>query len=265
MKRCVRCGYLKSLSDFNKDNAKRDGRDPYCRLCRRDYNSLRDSGISLDDRKNIHEYQDGKCCMCEELNSENRLIVDFIDNDIVNLLCRRCKRILCFSDREAEILEKSKEYLVFFYDHQYLRIRLVYQENWQEGEEITEPVIVVDGIRRFRCIKCDSYRLPDEFYKDNRSTCITCVKSYQREYRYGVNSDTFDYWKMEQQYGCAICGQTCKTGRELAVDHCHTTGKVRGLLCMLCNLLIGEVDDNPELLDAAIAYRTRYPVTTDIN
>jgi hypothetical protein len=41
---------------------------------------------------------------------------------------------------------------------------------------------------------------------------------------------------------------------ELAVDHCHTTGKVRGLLCSTCNTALGSFQDNPAYLKAAIHY-----------
>lgn len=45
-----------------------------------------------------------------------------------------------------------------------------------------------------------------------------------------------------------------KTPRPLVVDHCHTTGKVRGLLCVSCNLGIGNFKDSTELLQNAINY-----------
>lgn len=56
---------------------------------------------------------------------------------------------------------------------------------------------------------------------------------------------------------CAICGNDCATGRELAVDHDHETGHVRGLLCMPCNTAIGLMKDDPERLIAAAAYLTK--------
>lgn len=59
----------------------------------------------------------------------------------------------------------------------------------------------------------------------------------------------------ESQDGvCAICKRICSSGRRLAVDHCHMTGRVRGLLCSRCNLGIGQFNDSVELLEAAIEY-----------
>lgn len=58
---------------------------------------------------------------------------------------------------------------------------------------------------------------------------------------------------------CAICGkpETAKNQygiKNLAVDHDHTTGQVRGLLCMQCNQMIGKAGDNPDVLEAAAQY-----------
>jgi len=68
-----------------------------------------------------------------------------------------------------------------------------------------------------------------------------------------------DFDAMLQQQGglCAIC-RSGDLGRKnsgrLAIDHCHTTGAVRGLLCHRCNSLLGHAKDNIETLQRAIAY-----------
>lgn len=57
----------------------------------------------------------------------------------------------------------------------------------------------------------------------------------------------------EQGGTCAICHGTETVGR-LAVDHCHSTGRVRGLLCTNCNQAIGKLKDDSQLLRNAINY-----------
>ena len=61
----------------------------------------------------------------------------------------------------------------------------------------------------------------------------------------------------EQQGGvCAICGRPGGDKRidKMHVDHCHSTGTVRGLLCTNCNFAIGHFNDDPKILDNAAAY-----------
>lgn len=57
---------------------------------------------------------------------------------------------------------------------------------------------------------------------------------------------------------CDICGtEESQNGKAMAVDHCHETGAVRGVLCWHCNTAIGKFNDSPELLARAIHYLTR--------
>jgi hypothetical protein len=62
----------------------------------------------------------------------------------------------------------------------------------------------------------------------------------------------------EQNGRCAICSTTLREGRGgAAVDHCHRTGKVRGLLCSPCNTAIGKLREDPALFASALAYLER--------
>jgi hypothetical protein len=76
---------------------------------------------------------------------------------------------------------------------------------------------------------------------------------------YGL--DLKDYEKMlkAQNYNCAICGSPPPNNRKtrLAIDHCHTSGKVRGLLCDRCNRSIGLLKDDVSVLESAIKYLTK--------
>jgi hypothetical protein len=75
---------------------------------------------------------------------------------------------------------------------------------------------------------------------------------------YGLTLDRF--WAMAARQGnrCAICRELPIGYARLSVDHCHTTGKVRGLLCTNCNAAIGMFREDPGRLRAAIRYLEKH-------
>jgi hypothetical protein len=75
----------------------------------------------------------------------------------------------------------------------------------------------------------------------------------------GLTLEQFDEILKRQNGVCAICGKTEEiNGQRLSVDHCHTTGMVRGLLCFKCNFMIGQANDSVEILANAIKYITTF-------
>lgn len=58
---------------------------------------------------------------------------------------------------------------------------------------------------------------------------------------YGITADQYDSMLAEQG-GCAVC-KAAPAGKPFHVDHCHTTGKVRGILCPACNWFLGKIDN----------------------
>ena len=73
----------------------------------------------------------------------------------------------------------------------------------------------------------------------------------ERAGRYGLTLADYRALQARQGNVCAICR---KPARALCIDHCHVTGRVRGLLCPKCNSALGFYDDDPRLLRAALAY-----------
>jgi hypothetical protein len=76
--------------------------------------------------------------------------------------------------------------------------------------------------------------------------------------KYGITPEDYARMLTEQGGVCDICGGTCGTGTRLAVDHCHTVNKVRGLLCRTCNTAIGLLKEDPELFSRAVAYLNKH-------
>lgn len=126
------------------------------------------------------------------------------------------------------------------------------------------------------CRVCEKVKPVNEFYKNKSYTCgyaskcKDCSRSHQRSYqkhksedvisyqlnrKYGIDSEVYKQMLDEQQGRCRICNtHQDDLTRRLAVDHCHETGKVRGLLCAPCNTALGNFKDNTELLNNAINY-----------
>lgn len=76
--------------------------------------------------------------------------------------------------------------------------------------------------------------------------------------KYGLTLEQYNFMLEAQNNSCAICKEDKKTIRDWHVDHCHTTGKVRGILCHHCNLLLGNARDNKNTLYNAINYLNKY-------
>lgn len=68
--------------------------------------------------------------------------------------------------------------------------------------------------------------------------------------RYGLTLDAVEEMAARQDGKCAICGGR----RKLVIDHCHTSGAVRGLLCNRCNVALGSMGDSLEGLKRAQSY-----------
>lgn len=143
-----------------------------------------------------------------------------------------------------------------------------------------------------RCSKCGDKKLFSEFSKSKdakdglQSWCKKCYKEhhqthknpkrkaeYDKKYRqtekgkfnyesskrnlknhHGVTLEQYDKMFEEQGGVCAICSGVNKNGRRLAIDHNHNTGEIRGLLCANCNIGIGMLKENVNILCSAISY-----------
>lgn len=109
------------------------------------------------------------------------------------------------------------------------------------------------------CKSCDLVKTHTNFTVDkHRSTgynyyCKRCNRDGVLQRTYGITVAEYERLEFQQEGMCRICDAVCPQGF-LAVDHDHVTGKVRGLLCRLCNLAIGNLRDNPALCFAAMKY-----------
>jgi hypothetical protein len=139
------------------------------------------------------------------------------------------------------------------------------------------------------CQRCDRWLLHEQFHRDSsqssglRAHCRECQAAYHKKNRarhlagyrrrhlkqyYGMSQEEYNRRYIEQKGVCAICKKECEYRRRgggghrwLAVDHDHKTGKIRGLLCQKCNMILGLAFDNSDILRQAATYLEYATVT----
>lgn len=121
--------------------------------------------------------------------------------------------------------------------------------------------------RHFQTHKEEYYKRSSEWKRKNRSTLSEKYREWCKKHptknlehrlrKYGLTLEDFNRMAEEQGGVCAIC-RCVPTLHRLFVDHCHVTGKVRGLLCNSCNSVLGYAKDNTEVLKVAIQYLRKH-------
>ncbi len=107
------------------------------------------------------------------------------------------------------------------------------------------------GMREYRLANLDKFNAAKKRYELKHPDTYT---NSQLKYKFGITLDQFNEMAKAQNNTCLICQQPEVNGNRLSVDHCHKTGKIRGLLCDGCNVGLGRFKDSPELLEKARRY-----------
>ena len=128
-------------------------------------------------------------------------------------------------------------------------------------------------MQTMECKKCITDLPLDNYYFNKngkykrQNVCKKCMNIYDyktdRNHKlkraYGITLEQYNELLFKQNNKCAICnvdnnGKYRKKARAFAVDHCHSTNNIRGLLCSDCNTGIGLLKDNVNFLESAIKY-----------
>ena len=121
------------------------------------------------------------------------------------------------------------------------------------------------------CVKCKETKPKSEFNKHKKNKdglqgwCRSCSNKASAGWweenpssdllrRYGITLEEKQDMMASQGGGCAICKEPFNSKKHTHVDHCHTTNKIRGILCHACNTSLGGFKDSPKLLQRAIHY-----------
>lgn len=103
-------------------------------------------------------------------------------------------------------------------------------------------------VRNGGCIECQNARNRINY----KATDPKIKQNYQLQWKYGITIEQYESMLADQNYACAVCN--IKEPRTFVVDHCHTTGKVRSILCNCCNLIIGMVKEDVTVLEQLSKY-----------
>lgn len=101
-----------------------------------------------------------------------------------------------------------------------------------------------------QCRECSAIRF--QAWKGKQDIEELRIRDRKSQYRsnYGLDEETINKLIEDRTGICSICGEV----HPLVVDHCHTTGKVRGFICSACNSMLGYSKDNKKTLKNAIKY-----------
>jgi hypothetical protein len=82
------------------------------------------------------------------------------------------------------------------------------------------------------------------------------VRASGFKHKYGIDYARRDEMAAEQGHGCGVCRTPLKFGGAggAVMDHCHVSGRLRGILCATCNKGLGQLGDTVAGLEAALAY-----------
>jgi hypothetical protein len=149
--------------------------------------------------------------------------------------CRECKLI-----RNRAWSEQNKD-----------RKRLNYEKHYEKNKS----QINANSRLYYKSNKDKIKQQQKQYNENNKEHLARQDKIYFLKRRYNLTIEELQTLYEKQNHKCAICHQTeLDLGRKLNVDHCHKTGKVRGLLCGSCNRALGLLQDRAEICLSAANY-----------
>jgi hypothetical protein len=127
----------------------------------------------------------------------------------------------------------------------------------------TKKIVAYSAMTRGNTKSCGCQQYPkgelSANWKHGRSRSKEYDLEYQMRKNYGIGFFEYDAMFEKQNGLCAICDAPPPNHhkKRLNIDHCHTSGRIRGLLCDACNRGIGLLKDSPDLMLKAISYLAR--------
>ena len=255
MKRCPQCAKDKEHSEFFKDSWTIDKLHGLCKSCvkqNHDKKYVKNKPVIVESKV---------CTHCKVQKASSEFSKSGHTPDGLQHWCKECTKRRAIERRgplKRELRPPGMK------ECSQCKVMKPFEEFWKMAS-------MKDGYRG-ACKSCGTAQCKRYYGNDREKTLgkLQAMRDTDPAYReklckitrksilkvkYGLTQVQFDQM-LEQQGGkCKICGTT-EPGRwgTFYIDHCHETGKVRGLLCCRCNLSIGHMEDSPELLRKAAEY-----------
>lgn len=256
-KRCVgshACGEVKPVSDFYARRKSKDELHHWCKVCTeaRRKDLLRNPIVRYQFSPDQLQTEETKVCKGEWGCGQVKPISQFHKGrkgEGRKAMCAECRATY---HRASDLIREERE-----------------------GIALKDKT---DGAQD--CKVCGVRKPYAQYGEDKRNvvhgrmgTCKTCNLESKRRYlhmrrlkvEFGLTVAQYISMLKAQNYVCAGCNQpetsvdpTYGKVRNLSVDHCHETGRVRGLLCNACNQGLGQLRDSAEILERAISYLKRF-------
>jgi len=225
-KRCPKCDTVKPFWQFHKDKWTKDGLRTQCKACQRVYHAAQVQAAANETK--VPTITEKYCSQCKQTKPVSEFSRRHnIPNGYVNK-CKPCKEVISSNWRKTAIgrnsTNKSRRL-------QYKKYGKAYAQT-EKGKE-------------------DQHKRIKKYLKTEKG------KDNLLRKRYGITLTEYEALFASQDGRCAICGSD-GDGKKLHLDHCHSTSKVRGLLCNNCNIGIGLFQEDVTRLQNAIEYLKRH-------
>jgi hypothetical protein len=267
-KQCFKCKIVKKLEAFSRSNKTEDGRRARCKEC-----------TSSDPRKKEFD----RLVWARKIEARKAAFVFQAEKP-----CIRCHIQKCLKEfpKDPRTFDGYKSVCLMCYWSS--RGRESLGEKGRAAAKQKAAVILTAGEKS--CVRCNQIKPLTAFWQKSANWnkthpfCKDCAdrpairESFKKQRmqnpskyadihlrrKYGISLEEYEALLASQDGVCAICKKEntqrdwrLDRPRRMHVDHCHQSGKVRGLLCVRCNNGIGFFRDHPALLTAAIAYLSR--------
>ncbi len=183
------------------------------------------------------------CLKCEQRLSRNDFAVDRTTTDGLNTRCKSCMKeyrharivpVRAVADGETKKCTKCEKILPLTAEYFHFNHQLTAQlDSW--------------------CKECrkDAAKV---WLQDNTTKGRAARRKWKLRVKFGITPEIYAEMSNAQRGVCAICGNGPEPKQYLDIDHCHKTGKVRGLLCNMCNRSIGSFSDSTKRISSMIRY-----------